>query len=270
MLKVSCVMPTYRRFTCVERSITFFLSQKTEIKKELIICNTDVDHPLVLDNSFSESERSQITIINNNIDQQTQKPYSSTGAIRRDGLALATGNYHNTWDDDDIYFPWHIQQCYDGLLRTNAKAWKPYKSFILLWGKEPTIEGNYLESTIMMDINEVYFTETSGPEAIGWFHKLKDQKQLIEDEYSIPAYCFYWFDNHDVGGQKQSGNITDPNNFIRHMESTTDYATRPLTRKKLSDYADIFKQFDPILETVKENQQDLFEKYVTENYYNTD
>jgi predicted class III extradiol MEMO1 family dioxygenase len=63
MPKVSCVMPTYRRFTCVERSIACFLAQETELETELIICNTDIEHPLELDDTFSEADKSRIKSI---------------------------------------------------------------------------------------------------------------------------------------------------------------------------------------------------------------
>jgi hypothetical protein len=53
MKKVSCVMTTYRRFTCVERSIACFLSQDYE-NTELIIYNTDDKHPLSLDDTFKD------------------------------------------------------------------------------------------------------------------------------------------------------------------------------------------------------------------------
>lgn len=83
MNKVSCVMPTYRRFTCVERSIACFLSQQTELETELIICNTDVENPLELDDTFTIEDKSKIKIYNTNIDLATGNLYNSTGAIRR-------------------------------------------------------------------------------------------------------------------------------------------------------------------------------------------
>lgn len=265
-MKVSCVMPTYRRFNCVERSITFFLAQETKLDKELIIMNTDVSNPLELDDSFSDEDRSKIIIFNNNIDYDTCEHYSSTGAIRRDAFAHATGEYYITWDDDDIFLPWNIQQCYDGLERTGLKAWKPDRSFSWVGGKdEPEIAGNYLEATVMLYSNEVSFRLESGPESLSWFDRLKDQKQLIEDPYSIPAYCFYWRDESDIGGHKQSGTFGHPNNFNLHMQSTKDYAKRKLTRKTLKDYKHILSKFDKLLDN--HHNKDLVSKYVKTGYY---
>lgn len=261
-MKVSCVMPTYRRFSCVERSITFFLNQQTELDTELIIMNTDVDHPLQLDDTFSDSEKSKIKIINNNIDYVKRIPYESTGSIRRDAFSHSTGEYYITWDDDDIFLPWNIQQCYDGLKRTGLKAWKPAKSFCWVGNQGPRVEGNYLEATVMLYSNEVSFSLTSGPENLSWFDRLKDEKQLIEDEYSIPAYCFYWNDSSHVGGHKQSGHINDPNNFIMHMIETKDYATRKLTRMSLQHYCNILREFK-----FHDLNQELVNKYVKPDFY---
>jgi glycosyltransferase involved in cell wall biosynthesis len=266
-MKVSCVMPTYRRFNCVERSISFFLSQETELETELIILNTDVDHPLFLDETFSKNDLKKIIIINNNLDYFTKELYTNTGAIRRDAFTHATGEYYITWDDDDIFLPWNIQQCYDGLERTKLKAWKPDKSFAWLGGKDsPEITGNYLEASVMLYSNEVTFNLESGPESLSWFNRLKDDKQLIEDCYSIPSYCFYWKDNNETGGHKQSSTLSDPNNFFVHMDRTKDYAKSKLTRKNLNDYKDILIKFDELL--FNHNHKNLVDKYVRMGYYN--
>jgi glycosyltransferase involved in cell wall biosynthesis len=267
MAKVSCVMPTYRRFTCVERSIACFLAQETTLDTELIIYNTDVNHCLSLDQSFSTDELARIKIVNNNIDSKTGQEYSNTGAIRRDALTHATGNYYITWDDDDIFFPWNIEQCYHGLQRTGARAWKPYQSFIWTNSSRPSLEYNYLEATAMIYIEEVTFDETTGPENLSWFNRLRDQGQLSEDPHSIPAYCFYWKDPPDVGGQKQSGYINHADNFSMHMEMTKDYATRPLTKRKLSHYRELFSVFDHEFNMLPKDKEELILQYVNPDYY---
>jgi len=266
MKKVSCVMPTYRRFNCVERSIAFFLAQETELDTELIIMNTDVDHPLELDDTFSDIEKNKIIIFNNNIDYLTKDHYASTGSIRRDAFTHATGELYITWDDDDIFLPWNIQQCYDGLKRTGLKAWKPSKSFSWMGGNEfPEIAGNYMEATVMLYSDEVNFRLESGPESLSWFDKLKDQKQLIEDEESIPAYCFYWKDDKQIGGHKQSGTLGHPNNFQLHMQTTVDYAKRKLSRRYLKDYKEVLTKFDSLLSN--HSNKHLVNKYVKQGYY---
>lgn len=266
MNKVSCVMPTYRRFTCVERSIACFLSQQTELETELIICNTDVDNPLELDDTFSLEDKNKIKIYNSNIDLETSNQYNSTGAIRRDGVSRSTGNLYITWDDDDIFLPWNIQQCYNGLIRTQARAWKPHKS-IMWWREHPTLEHNFLEATIMMYIEEAIFTQNSGLENLNWYNRLEQNKTLVSDTYSIPAYCYYWKDPKEIGGHKQ-GNAEDiekPNNFQIHMENSKDTATRLLTKRNIRDYKLILKDLGKFF--TDSEHKDLVVKYVDMNIF---
>lgn len=256
-------MPTYRRSTCVERSIACFLAQETHLETELIICNTDIDYPLTLDDTFTPDERSRIKIYNNNIDRKSGKKYTNTGAIRRDGVSLSTGQLYITWDDDDIFLPWNIQQCYDGIVRTGKRAWKPNKSIV--WTiRNPTLEQNVLEATAIMWIEEAIFAECSGAEGMQWYNKLIETNGLIEDEYSIPGYCYYWGDPVTIGGHKQ-GNVDDiykPNNFVTHMENCTDNAKRPLTKKHLTYYNSIVQSLKPIYDILRVSKNDLYIKYV--------
>lgn len=259
-------MPTYRRFNCVERSIMCFLSQNTSLDTELIIYNTDIEYPLYLDDSFDLAEKNKIKIINNNTDYHTKANYTNTGAIRRDALTHATGDFYITWDDDDLFFPWNIQQCYDGLMRTGKRAWKPLKSFIWTNTETPQIEYNYMEATVMMYKEEATFHESSGPEGLNWFERLRNQNELVEDEYSIPAYCFYWKDPYDIGGQKQSGYINEPNNFQMHLDMTNDFAKRNLTKKHFSEYQELFNCFSQTLQELNKTKQELITKYVTQQF----
>lgn len=260
-------MPTYRRFTCVERSITFFLEQKTDIDRELIIFNTDIDFPLELDDTFTPEEKSLIKIFNNSIDYKEGVPYTNTGAIRRDAFTYATGELYITWDDDDIFFPWNIQQCYDGLVRTGKRAWKPEQSFGWTGETKPAIGGNVLEATIMLYSSEVHFKMHCGGESLDWYERLSRNNQLIADPYSIPAYCFYWKDDPLIGGHKQSAFFGESDNYEQHLKNTRDVATRKLTRKKLSDYKDILSHFDESFRELALVKKDLVEKYIPENYY---
>jgi len=264
MNKISCVMPTYRRFNCVERSIACFLSQAVDVDIELIICNTDVEYPLVLDHTFTQDDIHKIKIYNNNIDCQTGEPYTSTGAIRRDGVSRSSGNLYVTWDDDDIFLPWNLQQCLDGISRTGAKAWKPYKN-ILWWRETPEVDRNVLEATVIMRIEEAVFENNSGPEGMKWFNRLQQSGDLIEDQYSIPSYCYYWIDPREIGGHKQgnSADINDPNNFTNHMNKSVDKATRSLTKRSITDYKSIYQHFKNFFP--EDNQ--LVQKYVPANFF---
>lgn len=269
MKKVSCVMTTYRRFTCVERSIACFLSQNYS-NKELIIYNTDDHHPLYLDSSF-DNVRDIIKLINNNIDFETKSPYSNVGPIRRDAAKFADGDYYITWDDDDLFFPWNISQCIDGVERTNTQAWKPVKSLIKQRGHVPELYSNYLEASIIVNMKSIqeygFNMKKTGAEHLGWYEKLTETKQLCIDDNSIPAYCFYWSDEPEVAGHKQSNKLEFErlDNFTRHKMMTKDYAKRALTRKLLTDYKEVLEPFREIFINLKENKNELYQKYIYPN-----
>ena len=259
-------MTTYRRFTCVERSIACFLSQDYE-NTELLIYNTDDKYPLSLDDTFKDVEN-KIKVINNNIDLETKQPYSNVGPIRRDARMFANGDYYITWDDDDIFFPWNIRQCMDGIIKTNKKAWKPIKSFMKQRGHDPTLYYNYLEASIIVDMKSVeehgFNMKKTGAEHLGWYEKLVEQQQLMMDEHSVPAYCFYWSDEPSVAGHKQSNRaeFERMDNFTRHKMLTTDYAKQALTRKTLKDYQDVLSPFSPILKEFEISKPELYNTYI--------
>lgn len=281
IMKVSCITPTYRRFNCIERSITFFLSQKTTIQKELIILNTDTDYPLELDNTFTDQEKDQIKIINNNTDYVTGTDYNCTGAIRRDAFSHATGEYYITWDDDDIFLPWNIQQCVDGINKSNKGAWKPYYSFMWFRNRScewtdyrttaiPKLQHHFLEASAIVKSEHVSFLLESGRENFGWYQPLIDSDNFANsmriDDLSIPGYCFNWADDTIIGGQqKQSGGFNVRDNikkFQTHKQLNTDKATRKLTRKKLSDYSIILESCNKALQSLDSIHQPLIEKYI--------
>lgn len=268
MNKVSCVMTTYRRFQCVERSIAMFLEQDYD-NTELIIYNTDIENPLALDETFNGLEN-KIKVINNNIDFETKEYYNNTGSIRRDAKHFATGDLYITWDDDDIFFPWNIRQGVAGLVESKKSSWKPKFSFMKHRGHEPELAFNYMEASIVTKlekINQYGFKNKTGPEHLGWFEELQKTHDMEESDFAIPAYCFYWSDPEDVGGHKQSNlnEFVREDNFQRHKIYTTDYAKRKFTRKSLSDYKELFAPFLPILENFKEAKPERFHNYILPN-----
>lgn len=242
-MKISCIMTTYGRFNCVERSIQYFLNQQYQ-ETELIIFNTDTTYPLILGESLKKFEN-KIFIINNSIDFITAQDYTSVGAIRRDALTYATGDYYNCWDDDDIFLPNHLQQCVEGLLRTGRKAFKPRESFFRNGNGQIQVVKNVMEASIVVSIKEVGFDLETGKEHLAWYTKLRDEKELNEDEKdTVPAYCFDWISN-PLASHKQSGDINNINNFENHKRSSVDRAFRSL------EYVDISSYYQPFFDFMK-------------------
>jgi glycosyltransferase involved in cell wall biosynthesis len=275
MKKISAVMCTYGRFECVERAMNCFLAQ-TYPNKELIIYNTDVDHyDKVLPKNHNIYDPYEILLINTNIiivnsntDSVTQKPYTNVGAIRRDALMLATGDYVVTWDDDDIFLPHFMQQAIDGMERTSLPFFKPEQSFFYS-GNNLRLVMNTLEASVVGDINKVreygYLLET-GKEGLGWYTKARDNKELDEHEkFYIPSYCFNWNDGDQMKApHKQSGDIDNPNNFENHKASSLDRVDgRSLQMWDNHKIAEMYAPYYEYLIKHKESfPQSLYNKYI--------
>lgn len=267
-MKISCVMTTWRRAACVQRAIACWLSQDWPGDKELIILNTDVDYPLVLSPLF---DGLPIVVLNHGVDMDTGEPYMNTGAIRRDALKFATGTHYVCWDDDDIYFPWDLRQRVEGLAAcapSGAKAWKPYRSFMKQRGAAPTQEFNYMEASVLVEMDAVRkagFRGATGSEHLAWFDDLWLTGRLIADQEAIPGYCFYWSDPTAVAGHKQSdaAEFVRLDNFERHKAGCTDKAMFPIGRRRFpDDYVDVFDDFVPALLALRTTHPEAFAKYV--------
>lgn len=269
---VSCIMNTFRRFTCVNRSVKLFLKQDIEVKTELIIYNTDTEYPLVLDSGL---EGKNIKIINNNTDFVTGLPYNNIGSIRRDSLNFGSGKYYICWDDDDIFLPWHIRQCVDGYNKnSDIWAWKPFTSMFWKTNHEPELAWNSMEASILVDLEQIkkagFHKHQGGGEHLHWMDVFKKQKKFYVEKESVPSYCFNWADQGLMRGHKQSGTINREDNFEHHKKNTTDHAKGPVT----ADY-DISDTIKRHVNSIHNNigkehhegyiiKKELVEKYVHE------
>jgi len=222
MKKVSFVCTSFRRFYCVRRIVAQYQAQ-TYKNKELIIFNTDEEHPYEL--GFDDDS---IKVINNNIDYINNLPYTNRGDICRDAITHATGDYFMLADDDDIYLPWHIQQAVDGIEELGTDAWKPEQSFFATPDRLILVM-NTLEASVIVKMNRMreigFRNDLTGYEGLSWYTQLRDEKQLNEHNINyLPSYCFNWSDVAEVAGHKQSGDINNPQNFDNHKISSNDFA----------------------------------------------
>lgn len=258
--KVSFVCTTFGRFTCVERIVAQYHAQ-TYPNKELIIFNTDEEHPYEL--GFDDPT---IIIVNNNINYQTACDYENRGQICRDAVTHATGDYFMLADDDDIYLPWHMEQAVNGIKENGKDAWKPEKSFFATQNNLNLVM-NTMEASVIVKIERIreigFRSDITGYEGLSWYTKLRDEKQLDEHnkEY-IPSYCFNWGDPAEIAGHKQSGNIGSPNNFENHKLQSNDFAFRPLIKLSNEELIGVYKKYYDFLKENKENVDfEYYEKY---------
>jgi glycosyltransferase involved in cell wall biosynthesis len=265
MKKISAVMCTYGRFECVQRAMNCFLAQ-TYPNKELIIYNTDADSPYT--DSKCQLLPYGILIINSKIDSITKEPYTNVGAIRRDALMFAGGDYVVTFDDDDIFLPHFMQQAVDRMEETKLPFFKPEKSFFYS-GNNLRLVMNTLEASVVGDIKKVreygYLLET-GKEGLAWYTKARDNKELDEhDTNYVPSYCFNWNDGNEMKApHKQSGDINNPNNFNNHKANSLD----KVDGRSLSiwDEGKLREMYEPYISYLKANELNfpttMFNKYI--------
>ena len=254
--KVSCVCTTYRRFYCVNRILAQFDAQ-TYDNKELIIFNTDDEFPYIID-----IQRDDIIIVNNGIDYKTGLPYTNRGDICRDAVTHANGKYFTLWDDDDLFFPWFLQQAVDGIEELGTDAWKPQKSLFAAPGRIELCQ-NTMEASVIVKMDRIreigFRSDLTGYEGLSWYTKLRDEGQL--NEYNpkfVPSYCFNWSDPSEVAGHKQSGDIDNPNNFDNHKEASNDIADTPLIGLSEDEINQVYK---PYFEFLKFNRDKLNDEY---------
>lgn len=264
---ISAVCCTYGRFAYVERVVNHFLAQ-TYPNKELILYNT---HEEPYRDRNCDLITRGVLIINNGVDRLTKAPYTNVGAIRRDALRFASGDYVVTWDDDDVFLPFFMQQAIDRMRVTGLPAFKPAESFFYSGGYLRPVR-NTMEASVVASTAKVreygYLLET-GKEGLGWYTKLRDNKELDEnDNDCLPPYCFDWHTNL-VGGyvHRQSGDIDNPNNFDNHKASTTDFVNGRYI--SVWDREMLLESYKPYLEFFDQNKA-LFHEEHLRRYVGTD
>lgn len=256
MPRISCCLVTYGRWTFVTRSIAMFLAQ-TFTDAELIIMHTDTEQPFVMG-----APHLRVKIINNSLDYLTGLPYTNTGAIRRDCLTHANGDFYVCWDDDDVFLPWCLQQAYDGITNGNRIAWKPAQSFYRNGDGRIELARNVMEASCIIDmeiLRSIGFNLSSGPEGLSWYVTLRDRGYLNENETRIcPAYCFDWVST-PLAAHKQSGDIENPSNFQNHLKHSTDRPNGRIAWPRSLGLRDTYELF---YDWIRDNHRILHQEYV--------
>lgn len=111
---VSCLCPTYGRFTLLRQSLACFLAQQYE-PKEFIILN---DHPQPISCDYPG-----VRVVN------AETRFPNMGQKRQALLELARGEWACQWDDDDFYLPWHVSHWLPILMASGKKLLKVDKAF---------------------------------------------------------------------------------------------------------------------------------------------
>jgi hypothetical protein len=108
---IDCLMGTYGRHALACEALACFLQQSATSEATLLIYN---QHPVPL-----RFDHPRVRVVN-----ETPPP-GSLRFIRRRMLDLADpcAEFIHFWDDDDLYLPWHLEDCLEHI-GANV-AWKP-------------------------------------------------------------------------------------------------------------------------------------------------
>jgi glycosyltransferase involved in cell wall biosynthesis len=176
---VSCLTATYGRFSVLREALACFAWQ-TYPNKELIILN---NHPEPL--TLWSGVALEIRVIN--------KPgFPNLGACRNFLLKEAKGEFIRTWDDDDLYFPWAIQQGVDRI--GSHLAYKPMYSWDSRKNSVYTLGENVYEAAITFRRDfalEYRYKEAGGDEHQLLMNALHGECRLLDEEVWA-SYCYRW------------------------------------------------------------------------------
>ncbi len=132
-MKISCLTGTYGRYSLVCEALACFLQQTALSQATLCIYN---QHPVPL-----RFEHPRVRIVNE------APPAGSLRYIKQRMLELAdpSADLIHWWDDDDLYLPWHLEDCLRHI--GDNVAWKPASSWISRENVNFSRERNWLEGS---------------------------------------------------------------------------------------------------------------------------
>ena len=120
-MKIDCLMGTYGRYGLACEALACFLQQTKLSDATLLIYN---QHPRPL--SF---DHPRVRVVNES---------GGLGSLRQirermHELADPAAELLHWWDDDDLYLPWHLDDCIDNI--GESVAWKPESAWYLDQGQ---------------------------------------------------------------------------------------------------------------------------------------
>ena len=132
-MRIDCLMGTCGRYSLAREAVACFLKQSVTIEATLLIYN---QHPVPLN-----FEHPRVRVVNET------RPAVPLRFIRQRMLELAdpSADFIHWWDDDDLYLPWHLQDCVDNI--GGSAAWKPQSSWMSQSNVEFTRSVNQFEGS---------------------------------------------------------------------------------------------------------------------------
>jgi len=132
-MKLDCLMGTYGRYSLACEALACFLEQSALERATLLIYN---QHPVPL-----HFDHPRVRVVNE------PPPSGSLRHVRQrmHHLAEPSADLIHWWDDDDLYLPWHLEDCLRHI--GEHAAWKPRSSWMLHPDKTYSLEANRFEGS---------------------------------------------------------------------------------------------------------------------------
>lgn len=215
----------YGRAEKVERIIRFYLEQDYIGHSTLLLFNNSPLEQTLGD--IKMKPHKNIILVNNFLDMQTGKEYTSTGAIFRDAMEFVplSTDVVNFMDSDDVFLPHHASKGAEGMEESHKCGGIAYKSFYsyFAYGDSVTLEHNNLEPSIFVDyqfVKQKGFNYTSSSYHDGWLIDAKEK--MLEVVETTPSLIYDWGKDHN--SFKISGSGDDgPTNLKNHRNFETDF-----------------------------------------------
>ncbi len=224
MDKVTCLCPTYGRFSLMQESLNYFFNQTYEAKK-LLILN---DAP----ESFT-CDYPNVEVVN------VEDRFETLGHKRQALLEMADTPYVAQWDDDDVYLPWHLEMCMSEIL--DGHMVKPREAYYIRGTRGVRLNWkgttrNWLEAMTVFDReaanNMGGYTEKVSGQGIRMIKRFKEEGRYNEfNPDPAPSFVFRFAQQgiyHIQGGDKVS--------HERFAEANTDFGDGKLTPVEVDDY----------------------------------
>lgn len=209
MLKVAIITPTKNRHHCIERLVRFVMDQTYENYIHIIFNNS------LREQRLNSNLSNKFLLINNPFSLQTKAPYLTLGDIYNDINQFIPEDVDlvTFMDDDDVFFPDHLEEGVKGYLKGGKKAYKPKRSYYK-HGKKVDLVENVLEPSIFVEASHVkeygFGVETSAQHH-KWLQPLIDKGEIFVDPEGKPTYICDW--SQEIKTFKTSGDPNNPNNF---------------------------------------------------------
>jgi glycosyltransferase involved in cell wall biosynthesis len=225
-MKVCAITATKNRHTCLERSVRLFLNQTYDNCVQLIYNNACEAQRL-----NSNIPEGKIILVNNCLSKKTGKLYTTLGEIYNDILSHIPDDVDvvTFWDDDDVFFPRHIEKGVEGLLRGGKKAYKPQKSYYKSGGRATLVE-NTLEPSIFVKKDHLLqygFSEETTAQHLQWLQPLLTEDQIYVDPNGESTLIYMW--GEEIPVFKTSGDPGNPNNFLNYSNFSKDIGDQIIT-----------------------------------------